>query len=181
MRAIGLRYNLPSRIWARASRTGAGAPASRSEIRISNRPPCKRMKLSALAKRQNSTRISGAGVQCVAGNIAAARTWRCYVFVQLADENVMAAGPGVACRQHHISGELMLNIEVELLDRTLFEIKVLGLDGPAVSGGVHGRVVDGTARDVNGRRRAGREQEAAGQGAGSAKGIHFRIVRRVLP
>jgi hypothetical protein len=32
-------------------------------MRISSRPSCKRMKLSALAKRQNSTRISGAAVR----------------------------------------------------------------------------------------------------------------------
>src|ERR1041384_3985492 len=43
--------------------TGAGAPESRSDIRTCSRPFSRRMKLSALAKRQNSTLNSGIGVR----------------------------------------------------------------------------------------------------------------------
>jgi hypothetical protein len=44
-----------------------------------------------------------------------------------------AARTRVACGEHYVSRELVLNVEVELLDHPLFEIQVLGLNGSKVA------------------------------------------------
>src|SRR5208282_3332977 len=101
----------------------------------------------------------------------------------------MAACSGVARRQHHIARHQTLNVEVELLDRTLFEIGVHGLNGSSVILWVHWSFVNIAARDGQGRRklRLG-QKETTGQRTGSAAvgetegaRIDCRIVRRVLP
>src|SRR5208282_3871153 len=101
-----------------------------------------------------------------------------------------AAGASVPHCKHHVSGCLMLNVEIVLLDHALNEIAVHGLDGSSVSAGVHGCVVNGTARDGGRRGRASREKktirESAAGGAesgtnSSGKGIHFGVERRILP
>ena len=115
------------------------------------------------------------------------------VFVDLANQNVSAAGTGIACRHHDVSWHLTLNVEVELLHDALFEIAVLRLNGSAVIAGAHGR---GIERTVLGKGRALVQKTILQTAIGAAErstdaggekysckviGIHFGIVGRVLP
>src|ERR1035438_2924149 len=59
------------------------------------------------------------------------------VFVFLTDENVLAVRAGVSDRQHNVPGQLALNVKVILLNHSLLEIEVRGLNGPGVAGWIH--------------------------------------------
>src|SRR5579864_9071753 len=58
----------------------------------------------------------------------AARARRGQILVRLADQDVCASCPCIAGGQYDAPGQLVLNIQVELLNRTLPEIAVHGLN-----------------------------------------------------
>ena len=55
----------------------------------------------------------------------------------------MASGTGIARRQHEVAGELMFDVEVELLDPAQFEIPVLGLHSTREVRGIWRRTREG--------------------------------------
>src|SRR5580704_15588283 len=98
------------------------------------------------------------------------------------------AGTSVPHRQHHISRQLALDVQIELLNHALFTLAVPSLDGSRIAQTIHRRDQDRAASHVRGRRRTSRDQEAIREtAAGASRGgtkpspIHFRIIWRILP
>ena len=82
-------------------------------------------------------------------------------------------------RQHNISWQLALNIEVELLDRSLLEIEVRGLNCPCIGRWVLGAEQRRTV-DQKAIRKAATWRSERSADAGGVR-INFRVIRRVLP
>src|SRR5689334_23773211 len=53
--------------------------------------------------------------------------WRTNVEIHLSCEDVRTTGTGIASSEYHITGKLMLDVQVELLHFPLLEIEILGL------------------------------------------------------
>src|SRR5579864_7026302 len=89
------------------------------------------------------------------------RRGRFNVFIRLADQNVRATGACIASGQHDISWQLVLHIQVELLNRTLPEVAIHGLNRSGIIRRADRTGQNGAARDWGARRSARRNQEAS--------------------
>src|ERR1035438_9768003 len=95
------------------------------------------------------------------------------------------ARTGITRGQQDLSRQLLFHIDVELLDSSLFEIRILRQDGPGKIGRV-GR--GGERRESGGHADSGGGQAARGAGgrgegtsAAERKSIRFGIIGRILP
>ena len=115
-----------------------------------------------------------------------ARARRSYVDVSPVFQNVGAASPRVAHRQHDLPRQLVFHIDVELLNSALLEVGVLRQNCARKAGGRRGCGEYGESRrHADSQRRypgfrAGRRRKGA-VGGEEGKGIRFGVVGRILP
>src|SRR5713101_5595503 len=113
---------------------------------------------------------------------------RGHVQVAAVHQNVMTASARIPHCQHNTAGQLLFNVEVELLNSALFEIKILRLNSSRERGRVwllsknRGKTIRHIQAKVERSNRTGAGRSRGGTASdGKRERVRFREERRVLP